>query len=261
MRKASYAGQFYPASKKELEKQILSFKKAEKKEKAVGVVVPHAGYLFSGNTANLVYSSIKQDFKTIILLGADHTGIGNCVSLADFETPLGVIENDKEISAEISGFAKTSNFEQEHSVEVQLPFIQTYFKNIKIVPMILSSGDYKELGERIFSVIKKARRKVLIVASSDLTHFGHHYGFTRGDSRNVKDIDKKVIDKILKLDTNGFVEEARKTTVCGVGCISVCLGICKLLGAKKAKLIDYSTSADVSGNTDAIVGYAGIVIG
>ena len=260
MRKASYAGKFYPADKKELKELINSFKKPEKKEKAVGIIVPHAGYLFSGNTASLVYSSIKQDFETVIVFGADHTGIGNCVSLEDFETPLGVIEDDKEISAEISKFVKTSNFEKEHSVEVQLPFVQTYFKNIKIVPMIISSGNYKELAEKIFSVIKKSRGKVLVVASSDLTHFGHYYGFTRGDDRDVKDIDKKVIDKILKLDIEGFIEEARKTTVCGTGAISVCMEICKLLKARKAKLLDYSTSADVSGNTDAVVGYAGIIL-
>ncbi|PIN78174.1 AmmeMemoRadiSam system protein B [Candidatus Woesearchaeota archaeon CG10_big_fil_rev_8_21_14_0_10_34_12] len=257
MMKPQFAGRFYPKSEKELKEKINSFNKSGKKEKVKGIIVPHAGYDFSGNTANLVYSSVKQEFETVVIVGTDHTGVGNCVSLEDFETPLGVLKNETEISAEISGFLKKNNFEKEHSLEVQLPFIQAYFKDVKIVQIIIASGDYKELGKKIFQIIKKSGKKVLVVASSDFTHFGHYYSFV--PKINIREIDQKVIDKILKFDISGFLEEARKTTVCGTGAIAVCMEICKLMKATKPEILSYVTSADISGDTQNIVSYAGIV--
>ncbi len=260
---------FYPFDKKALEELLSQFFVSSKKNpKIKGIIVPHAGYAYSGPVAGKVYSQLDDIYDTVILLGVNHTGVGNriSVSLVDWETPIGIVKNDVILgnkiidSNEMIRADELSHF-YEHSIEVQLPFLQSVFKDLKIVPITVSAeltrAMFEELGNQISKVIKG--KKVLVVASSDFTHFGKSYGFAPVEKDEVKwitETDKKVIEAILENNTEKFIESARATTVCGVGPIALLMSILK---DEKATLVDYKTSYDLSKNKDMIVGYAGIV--
>ncbi len=257
-----HAGSFYPSSKEEIENQIKSFKSGSKKEKVKGIILPHAGWVYSGECANLAISSVKQDFDSVIILGTDHAGTGVSLSLEDFQTPLGIIKNDKELSKELSRNIRVneSAFSQEHSIEVQLPFLQTYFSNFEIVPIIVGTEDInqiKKLAEIIFNVLKKLKRKTLIIASSDFIHYGENYNFLLSSYKEAEKLDKQAIKNIENLNTEKFLSDAEKTTICGKGAISLCIEICKFLGAEKGKLIDFRNSGRFSGEN--LVDYASLI--
>ncbi len=260
MRRSIVDGQFYPADKTALEKQIKSFLDKKPDNKILAAIVPHAGYMFSGKCAGKVYSLLPST-ETYVLLGVNHNNIGSniAVSLENFETPLGEVKNDAELGKEILKILDLGEDEEahrfEHSIEVQLPFLQTSQKNFKILPIILknyNSGTCQKLAEAIFKANKKLKRKIIIIASSDFTHSGPSYGFLS----DMK-IDKEAIDEILKMNANSFLEIAKKTTICGAGAIAVTIGVAKLLGAKKVKLLDYYDSSKIIKGENK-VGYAAI---
>ncbi len=206
--------------------------------------------------------------ETIIILGTNNTGMDAsiAVSLDNWQTPLGAVENDVEAGKKIVELSKAALHDeaahmQEHSIEVQLPFLQAKMQNFKIVPITVSSGlstkTYAELAEAIKESVKGKR--ALVIASSDFTHYGEMYGFApKCDNANkwVHGTDKKVIDAILAHDTEKFIDLAGKTTVCGAGAIATLMHYAK---GRKGKLVDYRTSFDVSGDENIIVGYGGIV--
>ncbi len=267
MRQAIVAGQFYPADKTELEKQVKGFIKKEPDNSIKAAIVPHAGYVFSGKCAGKVYSLLPSA-ETYIIIGVNHNSLGKdiAISLENFETPLGEVENDIELGKEIIKQLKTigdnNAHKYEHSIEVQLPFLQMTQttqkteKNFKIVPLILKNYNFeicKNLAEKIFQASKKLKRKIIGIASSDFTHAGPGYGFFGGIS-----IDKEAINEILKFNTKKFMNIAEKTTICGAGAIATAIESAKILKAKKAKLLDYYDSSSVMPNENK-VGYAGIV--
>lgn len=262
MRNAIVAGQFYPGDKTELEAQINSFLNIKpRNEEIVAAIVPHAGYFFSGKCAGKVYSLLPEA-ETYVVLGVNHNGLGKdiAISLEDFEIPFGIVKNDIELGKEIIKQLKTTEDKQahkyEHSIEVQLPFLQSSQKNFKIVPIILKNYNFeicKNLAEKIFQASKKLKRKIVVIASSDFTHAGPGYGFF-GDIS----IDKRAIDEILKFDTEKFMKIAEKTTICGAGAIATTIELAKMLGAKKAKLLEYYDSSRIMPG-DNKVGYASIV--
>ncbi len=261
MRKAIVAGQFYSEDRTELEKQIKSFLKINKNDKVKGGVVPHAGYMFSGKCAGKVFS-VLPSVETYVLLGVNHNMVGEdiALSLEDFETPLGVINNDKELGKEILKELKIKEDEHahkyEHSLEVQLPFLQIINKKAKIVPIILKSSTlnkYKELARIIIKSAEKLKRKIIVLASSDFTHAGPAYGF----SGNIE-IDKQAIDFIVKMNTKSFLDMAKSTTICGAGAIATAIETAKLLGAKKGKLLEYYDSSEIMQGENK-VGYAALV--
>lgn len=262
MRKAIVAGQFYPEDKAELEKQINGFLEIKPDNSLKAAIVPHAGYMFSGKCAGKVYSLLPAA-ETYVLLGVNHQNLGEniAVSLESFETPLGVVENDTELGEEILKNLKTREDNQahkhEHSIEVQLPFLQITQKtqNFKIVPILLKNYTIeicKNLAKAVFDSVNKLKRKIVLLASSDFTHTGSAYGF-HGDIK----VDKEAINKILEFNTKDFLEIAEKTTICGAGAIAATIETAKLLKAKKAELIDYYTSADIIPSENK-VGYASI---
>lgn len=261
MRKAIVAGQFYPEDKTELRSQIKGFLKIKIDENIKGAVVPHAGYVFSGKCAGKAYSSLPSA-ETYVILGVNHQGLGQdiAVSLEDFETPLGAVKNDSELGKEI---LKILNIQEdsgahrhEHSIEVQLPFLQVTQHDFKIVPVILKNYDFKvckNLAETIFKANKKLKGKIIALASSDFTHSGPGYGFFGN-----MNVDKKAISEILKFDAEKFMNIAEQTTICGSGAIAVTIELSKLLGAKKARMLDYYNSAEIMPSENR-VGYASIV--
>lgn len=260
MRKPIVAGQFYPQDKKELEEQLEKYLQKREDKRVKAAIVPHAGYMFSGKCAGEVYSILPKA-ETYVLLGVNHQNLGQnvAISLEDFETPLGIVENDRILGKEIiknMGIKEDNNAHKyEHSIEVQLPFLQATQKIFKIVPILLKNctlNIYKELALAMFNSSKKLKRKILILASSDFTHTGPAYGFN-GDI----EIDKRAIDQILNFNTKDFLETAEKTTICGAVAIATVIEASKMLGAKKAKLLGYYTSADIMPGENK-VGYAAI---
>ncbi|MBM3118146.1 MAG: AmmeMemoRadiSam system protein B [Chloroflexi bacterium] len=259
------AGQFYPGSPAGLKRMIESMvePKAEKVE-VVGLVSPHAGYVYSGSVAGAVISRIK--FKdTFVILGPNHTGRGKTFSIMSkgaWRTPLGDVEIDSELGRRI--LAASSYLEEdsaahqyEHSIEVQVPFLQFFKSNVRIVPIVLAHGDgavYKKIGREMIGAIKESRRGVVILASSDMTHYEPHESAKRKDS--------KAIEAILALDEDELLKRVDELDIsmCGYAPVVSLISAAKGLGAKEAELVKYQTSGDTSGDYSAVVGYAGIII-
>jgi len=274
--RAPVSAGFYPSKKVVLDamlKQLLSRAKVRTGIKDIsGAVVPHAGYYYSGRMAAKVYSLLKP-CSTIIILGTNHTGLGEdaAVSRDSWKTPLGVVETDIKLAERIvakgSGILKFDEMahSEEHSIEVQLPFLQYLFKDFKIVAISVSSGlylvNYESIASAIYGAIKGT--DAIVIASSDFTHYGTSYGFAppADDPADwVRKTDMAMISAILGGDLDKFLDLGRKTTVCGIGPIATLINVMKKMGSK-SKLVDYTTSFDVSEKTDVIVGYAGIVFG
>jgi len=272
IRSAIVAGQFYPGDKTALESELKKYLKPQKKiANTLAITAPHAGYIYSGKTAGVTYSSIDIP-DTVFIMCPNHTGMGYPLSLHPAEswsTPLGLIYSDQDILNEIKNKIPQAEFDikaqlREHSLEVQLPFIQTLNPNAKIVPMTLAGLPFEmiqKLGAVIADIIiglEKNGKKSLIVASSDMTHFE--------SKDSAKQKDDLAIEKIKKLDTKGFLDvlEKKDISVCGVYPISVTieamLHYSKHTGKNiYVKLVDYSTSGEVTGDNSDVVAYAGLV--
>lgn len=266
VRKAVVAGQFYSGRRSQLEKEVTSLMKCPLgKYSAVGIVAPHAGYMYSGGVAGNVYASIKNLKESVVIIGPNHTGLGEQFSLMSTEnwmTPLGEVAVDDELAKMI---LKTSQLikedkvahTEEHSIEVQLPFLQKLKPNVKIVPITVSFADIDTLtavAGDIVRAIKKIKIKPLIIASSDMTHYE--------DQESAKSKDLKAIDSILNMDEAGLVRRVKEYNIsmCGCAPAAIMLIISKELGAGTAKLIKYQTSGDISGDYSSVVGYAGIIV-
>jgi hypothetical protein len=294
MRKPIAAGQFYSEDKRELEESIKKMMPEGKKitGKVFGVISPHAGYVYSGKCAAFSYNALRNQsfdmseingkisehaqkqravFDTFIILGPNHTGRGKRISVSgqDFEVPLGTARNDREFTKELENIYGLNEdaHANEHSIEVQLPFLLDIFKNIKIVPIILSSCSYAECSElaRTLEIIaKKLKRKACVIASSDFTHYGPAYDYVpfSGTKEEVKkklyDLDNRAIKLIESMKADKFYEISRDLTICGAEAITVSIELCKKLGARGAELLKYYTSGDVSGDYSNAVGYASI---
>jgi len=267
LRLPAVAGQFYPRWKGELEKTLKKLIPPPSPRDAIGGVVPHAGYIYSGKTAGSVYALLPRA-ETYILLGPNHTGMGSLVAVSreTWQTPLGDVESDQELTDSLAGgiidLDETSH-RFEHSIEVQLPFLQQRFQGralspgfrIAAISMALQDMDTAlEVGETIARAIKKLERKTVILASSDFTHYR--------PEEEARETDSFLIEAILEMDVPGFYRRLheKNATVCGFGPIAAMLTACKRLGASKASLVDYSTSANTTGDTTSVVGYAGIIV-
>ncbi|MEE8471421.1 MAG: AmmeMemoRadiSam system protein B [Dehalococcoidia bacterium] len=266
IREPIVAGHFYPASSASLETQIRGFvdEKAPKKE-VVGLVSPHAGYTYSGSVAGATISRIQ--FKdTFIIMGPNHTGNGKPFSImteGSWETPLGRVEIDSQLGKRI--LTRSKHLEEdseahlyEHSIEVQIPFLQYFKRDIKIVPIVLSHSATavpREIGKEIAEAVKESNAKTVIIASSDMTHYEPQKSASRKDTQ--------AINAILRLDENELVSRIRELDIsmCGYAPTIALISAARELGAKRAELIKYQTSGDVTGDYSSVVGYAGITIG
>lgn len=283
MRRAFVEGKFYPESKEQLRKTIDGFfsgldVSSVREINARAGIAPHAGFVYSGKCAAFLYRQLRNsEFDTFIILGTNHSGVGERIvfSVDDFETSLGSLECDIDIIERLLIKLKYGKFDcgvseeahkYEHSIEVQLPFLQVACKSFKIVPVLLrdlSIIEIKKAGKIISDLVReqeKRGKRVFVLASSDLTHYGKSYGFvpfTSSVRDNLYKLDGNIIDKILSLDAEGFYAEARKSTVCGMYSIAVLIEIAKNLNLKSEKLC-YYTSGDVLNKWDSAVGYASI---
>jgi AmmeMemoRadiSam system protein B/AmmeMemoRadiSam system protein A len=265
IREPVVAGQFYPGPPDKLKEMIAGMvdEKAAKEE-VIGLISPHAGYIYSGPVAGATISRIK--FKdTFIILGPNHTGLGRPFSIMTegvWRTPLGEVEIDSELGKLI--LASSSYLEEdrdahrfEHSIEVQLPFLQYFNKDIKLVPIVLAYAAgtaYKEIGRAIAEAVKKLNRKVVIIASSDMTHYE--------PQASAQKKDNQAIEAILALDEDELLRriDELNITMCGYAPAVSLISAAKLLGATVAELVKYQTSGDTTGDYSSVVGYAGVII-
>ena len=272
LREPVVSGQFYPDKEADLEKMIKNcyeheygpgnIGKIEPNEKIFGVVCPHAGYAYSGPTACHSYKSISsQKIELAIILGPNHFGVGKDVATmkdSSWSTPLGTVEVDSESAQEIvenSGVIEFDNYShsKDHSLEVQIPMLQTIYSEFKILPIILRAQDLyttQDVGNAISKITKK--KNSIIIASSDFTHYEENsFAYLQ---------DKAAIEPILKMDVDAFYHtiKEKQITACGFGAIASAMVACKNLGATKGKLLSYTTSGDISGDTSSVVGYGAI---
>ena len=259
------AGQFYPGEEAALQEQIKNFiDEGAKKEEALGTVLPHAGYIYSGKVAGAVYSRLILPEKFVII-GPNHTGQGRPFSIVvkgRWKTPLGEVEIDSDLAKEILAFSQNLEGDekahsQEHSIEVQIPFLQYLTGDFRFVPIILSGGDLatcREIGGAIVRAIKAKDEKVTIIASSDMTHYESQESAERKD--------RQAIEAILQLNEEELLKRVRDLNIsmCGYAPVATMLSAVKQLGAKRAELVRYMTSGDASGDYSAVVGYAGVVV-
>ncbi len=264
-RKAAVAGQFYYETPAKLSHQVeLYVSNSLPREHAVGILAPHAGLIYSGAVAGDVYSRIVMP-DTFILIGPNHTGLGGYMALmseGEWEIPTGVLSVDERLAKRIlSHVPLVSDDTQahmfEHSLEVQLPFIARFSKKSKIVPLTMMSVSLEEckiLGEGIAKAVQGADYPIVIVASSDMSHYV--------SDATARKKDKLALDRVLSIDPEGLFGIVRKEQIsmCGYLPATTMLFAAKSLGAKESKLVRYATSGEVSGDYDHVVGYAGIVI-
>ncbi len=232
----------------------------------VGLVSPHAGYVYSGPVAAHGFARMAEDGKpsSIVVLGPNHTGAGSGVSImtsGKWRTPLGEVQVDKQLGEAIRQESRIMDVDSvahadEHSLEVQLPFIQHLFGDkFKIVPICMMMQDTKTSKE-VGNAIGKAstEKDVTIIASTDFTHYESQHSATTKD--------RKAIDKILALDAGGLIRtvEEESITMCGYGPVSAMLQAAKKLGAKKAKLLKYATSGETGAPMSQVVGYGSIAV-
>jgi MEMO1 family protein len=265
IRKAAYAGQFYPASRDELEAMISSFVNPDlEKEDVVGLVAPHAGYIYSGAVTGAVLSRVK--FKgTFIILGPNHTGLGAPVSImteGTWQTPLGDVEIDARLAKKLLSISHhlkqdTEAHAREHSIEVQLPFLQYFKPDVRIVPIVLGVSDlavFKAVGHEIAQAVRELNQEVVIFASSDMNHYE--------PQRTSQKKDHQAIEAMIALDADALMKRIgeQEISMCGYGPASVMLTAARDLGAGQASLVKYQTSGDTTGDFNAVVGYAGIIV-
>ena len=265
VRRPVVAGQFYPAQASRLSEMISGMVDATaEKEEVIGLVSPHAGYPYSGPVAAAVISRVK--FKdTFIILGPNHTGMGKTLSImtrGSWETPLGTIDIDVELAGQILATSKyleddDKAHQYEHSIEVQIPFLQYFKKDFSIVPITFSyhsPAAYKEVGREIAQAVKDLERDVVIIASSDMTHYE--------PQESAEQKDSKAIEAILDLNENELLRRVDEfgISMCGYAPTVALITAAKELGATRAELVRYQTSGDITGDYAAVVGYAGIII-
>jgi AmmeMemoRadiSam system protein B len=271
LRTPAVAGRFYPGRADELLRVVRTYSSSVgiSRIAAIGCVAPHAGYIYSGGVAGAVYSRLEIPERCVILC-PNHTGKGSALAVmanTAWQTPLGEVAADADLSAQLldrfPALEESSAAHRgEHAIEVQLPFLQAQRPELKIVPIVIGTSDFdvlRGLGEALADVIavpeeENGAKKVLIIASSDMNHYESD-AITR-----VKD--HKAIERVLALDARGLWEVVMNEgiSMCGFGPTTVMLTAAKRLGATSAKLIKYATSGDVSGDYEAVVGYAGITV-
>lgn len=227
----------------------------------VAIIVPHAGYYYSGPVAAHAYKALADDgsFGTAAILGPNHTGYGYSVSLwnrGNWSTPLGEVEIDRELAGRLLGGviqADETAHIREHSIEVQLPWLQYLYTKVKIVPITMLAQDLKT-ARSVGKAISKAGDDLVIIASSDLTHYESQSAAMQKDA--------SVIEAIVALDEEKLYERCENLdcTMCGYGPVAAAIVAAKEMKAKQASLLKYATSGDTSGDFSQVVGYSSIVI-
>jgi len=270
VRQPAVAGSFYPANPQRLRAEIEHYTaappeaEAQPKVSALGCVVPHAGYMYSGHVAGAVYRRLELTERVAILC-PNHTGMGEPLAIMSegaWRTPLGDAPIDEELAAELKARMPLLSEDDEahrseHALEVQLPFLQVLLPEFRFVPITIGTGNFEvlsALGVAIANALAQHDERILVIASSDMNHY---------ESDSVTRVkDRRAIDQLLALDPRGLYTVVREGNIsmCGYGPAVAMLTAARKLGASKAELIRYATSGDVGGDRDRVVGYAGIAV-
>jgi len=282
IRKPAVAGLFYDSNPDDLKKTIewcFNHKLGPGKipelgishnddlnDNIYGAVVPHAGYSYSGPVAAHAYSEIVENGfpETFIILCPNHTGLGTGISIFKegvWNTPLGNVEIDEELAEEMIINSDSIDFDtsahiKEHSCEVHLPFLQYFSNDFKIVPVVMWMQDMKsglDIANSIVESAKKLGRSILVIASTDLTHY---------ESKQIAEKkDKLILDAISNMDEYSLLRTVENfgITMCGYGPTIAAIKASKSLGAKKGKILKYATSGDISGDLSSVVGYCSAI--
>jgi MEMO1 family protein len=265
-RPAVVAGSFYPGVPQQIQRQLDALwpDPAPPAAPYLAAMVPHAGYIYSGKTAAQVYARLVPA-ATYVLLGPNHTGLGAAVAVASdqsWETPGGEIPVDQDFQRlllELCPEAKQDDraHRREHALEVQLPFLQRLGGDFTIVPVTLGTWRWpvlQSLGQAVAAVVRRRTSRTVILASSDMNHF-ENLDFTR-------QVDRLALNKITALDPAGLIEEVTREgiSMCGVAPAAAMLAAALDLGARSAEVVSYTTSAEVSGDEERVVGYAGVLV-
>jgi MEMO1 family protein len=265
LRYPAVAGQFYPADPAELTALVKSYLDASALDEPIpakACLVPHAGYMYSGAVAGAVFSRVQLT-RRIILLGVRHYPRGEDLAILSsgaWRTPLGDAPVDEELAQKLKKacpLLKEDNVAhvREHSLEVELPFLQILRPGFMFVPIAVGTHDFaalQALGIAIAEVLRESREEILLVTSSDMNHYESDEATRKKDSL--------ALDQLLKLDASGLLAVCRETRIsmCGLGAAIAMLTAMTEVGARNAELIRYATSAEVSGDYKRVVGYAGM---
>jgi AmmeMemoRadiSam system protein B len=265
IRPPAVAGTFYPSDPRALARQIAEFcADGAPKMPALACVVPHAGYMYSGHVAGAVYAALEIPPRCI-LLGPRHFPRGESMAIlteGSFETPFGDAPIDAPLARELARACPRLRedavaHEREHSLEVQIPFLQKLVKDFRFVPVVLGTDRYpvlEELGHAVAQVVAAQGEPVLVIASSDMNHY---------ESESVtRAKDERAIARILSLDPRGLYDTVRneEISMCGYAATVAMLVAVRELGATEARLVRYATSGDITGDREQVVGYAGVIV-
>ncbi len=265
LREPAVAGTFYPANPSRLRQEVENYlRPSAAKVEAIGVVSPHAGYMYSGHVAGAVLSRIEIPDKLIVLC-PNHTGAGAYAAINQYgswNTPLGEAPIDAHLARRLVELVPwleedSAAHRREHALEVQLPFLQVAHPGFSFVPLCLSHfrlGECQSLGEGLAQLIQESQEKILIVASSDMNHY-------ESQERTLLK-DQRAIDAVLSLDPELLYRTVHEEhiSMCGIIPATCMLAAAKKLGATRAELVKHATSGDVTGDYSGVVGYAGIVV-
>ena len=265
VKEPAVAGTFYPSDKKELKESVETFlskpKKVQRDGRLIAVISPHAGYRYSGQVAAYVYEEIKEsNIKKVILIGpSHHAGFkgASVYTKGKFKTPLGDVEINEKLAASLLSENADVKFypeayEKEHSIEVQLPFLQTVLKDFTIIPILIGSPTKQTFDHLIARLSDICDEKTLIVASTDLSHY-HDY-------RKAIEMDSKIISAVERLSAidAGQLLKNGESEMCGAFPVIIAMEVAKRLGATHGVLFNYANSGDVTEEKDKVVGYASI---
>lgn len=265
IREPAVAGQFYSANEKTLSGSIRSYiQTTDRTWDGKAIVVPHAGYMYSGAVAGTVYGSVRLP-KRFIILGPNHTGVGVPLSLypeGEWRTPLGLATIDTEINQRLKQEClnlredRTSHV-REHSLEVQIPFLQVQVPEFSFAAICVGIGNFsalQDLGRAVARVVASMGEPVLLVASSDMNHYE--------SAAVAAEKDRYAIDQVLEVNPAGLyrVVDEKDISMCGYAPTVAVLTACRELGASRGHLLRYANSGDVNGDYNRVVGYAGMVI-
>ena len=266
MRLPAVADRFYPGSSKSLSQtltELFPAKQPTNKTRALAVVSPHAGYVYSGALAAKTFSGVDIP-ETVVILGPNHHGRGLPISLSTetWDMPLGRVPVDMEIANKLLELSQHIKIDEtahrfEHSLEVQVPFLQMLQKNLKIVPLVLSRISYslcEEVAKSLAEAINSSNKNLLIVASSDMSHYEPRPSAEQKDRSALKCIEHMDPKDLYHTVLDNHI------SMCGVIPVVIALLAAKACGAKQSSLIGYTDSGYVSGDADQVVGYAGVVI-
>jgi len=279
-RRADFAGSWYPGREAECRAAIEEFLRSgitcpTVPSKGIGGIVPHAGWFYSGKIACHVIKCLKDGSSpdTFILFGRHlRPGSGNFIMKEGlWDTPLGALEIDHEFTERLIPefpfiVETTSHYDQDNTIELQLPFIKYFFPDVKIVPLgVPPSTDSLRIGDRIAEISEIIGKHIRVLGSTDLTHYGYNYGYTpKGDGEEaiawVKgENDKKMVDLMLEMDSEKVIEESlRSYNACCGGAAATAIAAARRLGACRAEKLIYTTSYDIRPDR-SFVGYVGIV--